>query len=251
MKKLISPLITLLLFSVCNNACQQSKKQDKSNHDGRISNVGKKDNGVNDSLALLQLTKRLYKWEDTGSKSEDFVPLQKEKTDTAYVGIDFTQHKQRLQDLRNSNLFSEKFISNYNQIALNIDQELKSGTLIWNIGELPPFGNGASPWCNCQDVPDDFLNKIWIMHLSIKDNTAFYNWSWGDGIVYNIEAIKEGNEWKILYMEGFDYDSFIQSFQKNNDFTGRWQNDMVTLNIGETSLAFEYHGQCVYFYPVK
>ena len=89
------------------------------------------------------------------------------------------------------------------------------------------------------------------MHLSIKDKIAFYNWSWGDGIVYNIEAIKEGNEWKILNMEGFDYESFIQSFQKNNDFKGYWQNDMVTLNIGETSLAFEYHGQCVYFYPIR
>lgn len=31
----------------------------------------------------------------------------------------------------------------------------------------------------------------------------------------------------------------------------RWTNTRVTLHISEGGLAFEYHGQCMYFYPIK
>jgi hypothetical protein len=256
MKKLILLLI-LILFANCHNNNKQSQKQDSSNKQSQkqdnsyVHNSTKVDNRENDSIALLHLTQNLYEWKDGKSKGKDFVPVQDKNADSIYPGIDMALHKLRLEELQHTNLFSKDFINTYNKIAIKIDQEFKSGTLVWNIGELPPFGSGADPWCNCQDVPDDFLNKIWIMHLIIKDNVASYNWSWGDGIVYNIKAKREDSVWKILYMEGFDYQSFINSFEKNNDFTGKWENGLVTLSIGETSLAFLYHGQCVYFYPIR
>lgn len=31
----------------------------------------------------------------------------------------------------------------------------------------------------------------------------------------------------------------------------KWTNANVTLHISEEGLAFEYHGQCMYFYPIK
>lgn len=250
MKKLIINSITILVFSITIIACEKSEKtkildDQKPRTDSAI--VDKN----SDSIALLKLTKNLYDWEENKSKTEDFPTFQKNKTDTFYSGIDLPQHKLRLQDLKNSNLFSEKFISNYDRIANSIDLELRKGTMVYNIGELPPYGNGANPWCNCQDGPDGFLDKIWIMNLAIKDNVASYNWSWGEGLVYHIEAIKENNDWKILKMEGFDYDSFIKTFQKNNEFTGYWQNGLVTIGVYDTSLNFEYHGQCMYSYPIK
>lgn len=250
MKKLIINSITILVFSITIIACEKSEKtkildDQKPRTDSAI--VDKN----SDSIALLKLTKNLYDWEENKSKTEDFPTFQKNKTDTFYSGIDLPQHKLRLQDLKNSNLFSEKFISNYDRIANSIDLELRKGTMVYNIGELPPYGNGVNPWCNCQDGPDGFLDKIWIMNLAIKDNVASYNWSWGEGLVYHIEAIKENNDWKILKMEGFDYDSFIKTFQKNNEFTGYWQNGLVTIGVYDTSLNFEYHGQCMYSYPIK
>ena len=66
-----------------------------------------------------------------------------------------------------------------------------------------------------------------------------------------MKAVKENNQWKINAMEGFDYDSFVQSFQYSNDFTGNWENGLVILHISETNLNFEYHGQCIYSYPIK
>lgn len=31
----------------------------------------------------------------------------------------------------------------------------------------------------------------------------------------------------------------------------KWRNTKVTLHISEGGIAFEYHGQCMYFYPIK
>jgi hypothetical protein len=204
-----------------------------------------------DSIALLQLTKTLYQWTQTDDNDDYFSPLLKEKTDTIYVGLDMKLHQQKMEKIRGSGLFSETFISSYNKIAMTIDAKMKDGTLLWKVGELPPFGNGANLWCNCQDVPDDFLSKLYIMHMQSEKDGIFYNRAWGDGIVYNLKAVKENNQWRISEMEGFDYNSLLSTFQKQNDYTGKWANEMVTLNIGESSLAFEYHGQCVYFYPIK
>eukprot|EP01133_Synstelium_polycarpum_P011792 gene11792-13752_t len=206
-------------------------------------------NSEQDSITLLQLTKQVHQWSQ--NNDNDFIPLQKATSDTAYAGLDMTLQQQRLDGLRRTGLFAESFISNYNKIALAIDSKMKDGSLQWNIGDLPPFGNGTNPWCNCQDVPANFLNKIWIMRLNVKGNTASYAWAWGNGTGGDIKAVKENNQWKVMYMDGFDQQKFIDNLQSTNDFTGKWKNEMVVLNIGKTSMAFEYHGQCVYFYPIK
>lgn len=250
MKKLILLFSLSTFFFSCKKDKQFDKKENSIVEDTTNTVYTKTIYTENDSIALLELTKKLYTWEQQKSSGKDFSPLKDKSTDSIYSGIDLSIHKTRLKELINTNLFTNEFIANYNKIALKIESEFKNGALEWNIGDLPPFGSGANPWCNCQDSPNDFLDKIWIMHLSIENNKAFYNWSWGDGVVYNIKAVKENNEWKISYLEGFDYDGFVKSFQKNNDFTGKWENGMVTLNVGDTSLAFLYHGQCVYFYPV-
>lgn len=240
--------IVLLVMIHCT---QEKDKSNLPNNKQEIKITDSVDNKQSDSLALLKLTKQLYEWQEFKSKESDFDPLQKEKTDTIYAGIDMIKHKKRLKELQETQFFSKSFIDNYNKIAVKIDKEMKTGNLQWVIGELPTFGNDTNFWCNCQDVPDNFLNKIWIMNLNITDNTAAYNWSWGEGLVYHIKAVKENNSWKIAGMEGFDYENLIGTFQNQHSFSGKWQNGLVTLNVGDDSLAFEYHGQCVYFYPVK
>lgn len=262
MKKIILSLLTLFLL-VSTISCQQSKKENNHQNNYKLPKVEETEENQaigeteetatieNDSLAILNLTKRLYEWEEKRRKKGDFAPLLQKKSDTSYVGIDLNQHTDRVEELRKSNLFTDKFIDDYNKIGLKINQEFKKGILVWNVGMLPPFGNGASPWCNCQDFPHNYLEKIWIIRLSFEGNIATYDWGFGDGNSYTIKAVKENKKWRILYMEGLDYKNFIDSFQKSNDFTGYWENEMVTLNISETSLAFVYHGQCVYFYRIR
>ncbi|MFD1603030.1 hypothetical protein ACFSJW_06980 [Flavobacterium artemisiae] len=244
MKKLILLFPLLVLFLSCKKDIDSQKKENKTDVD--TTNITFK----NDSIALVELTKKLLQWAEKDSEG-DFNPLENKSTESAYSEIDMALHKKRLKELKNTNLFSKDFIANYDKIALKIDSEFKNGTLKWNVGELPPFGFGASPWCNCQDFPNDFLTKTKIKDLEINNNKASYDWGFGPDDVYSIKAVKENDVWKISYMQGFDYNGYVSSFQQSNDFTGKWQNGMVSLNIGDTSLAFEYHGQCVYFYPIR
>jgi hypothetical protein len=243
------PILCIILFSCTQTSTNTSS--DKVKQDSAIVNPAVATSSQTDSVSLLQFTKRLYEWNQRHNNDDYFSPFQYAKSDTIYARLNMEWHKQKLNELKRSALFTEKFIANYDKIAVTINAKMKDGTLEWKVGELPPFGNGSNPWCNCQDVPDDFLSKLYITHLKVENDGVSYNWSWGDGQEYSIKAIKENNEWKVVKMEGFDYDSFVSTFQNQNDFKGKWANQMVTLNIGETSLAFEYHGQCVYFYPVK
>lgn len=244
MKNLILLFPLLLLFLGCKKDINSQKKENKTDAD--TTNITIK----NDSIALVELTKKLLKWAEKDSEG-DFNPLKNKSTDSIYSEIDIPLHKKRLKELKNTNLFSKDFIANYDKIALKINSEFKNGTLKWNVGELPPFGFGASPWCSCQDFPDDFLNKTRIKYLEINNNTANYDWGFGTDDLYSIKAVKENDVWKISYLQGFDYNGYVSSFQQSSDFTGKWQNGMVSLNVGKTSLAFEYHGQCVYFYPIR
>ena len=237
----------LLLFTNCKNEVPPPEQLDESTtQDTTVTGEPQ-----TDSVALLQLTKDLYAWEDRNSSRGDFSPLQGKSSDSFYVGLDMPAHNRRMREIEQSGLFTTSFIENYNRVANAIQTELQAGNLVWNEGDYPPFGNGASPWCNCQDFPDNYQNKFWILRLEVKGNVATYDWGFGGGESYTIKALKEGGKWRVAEMEGFEYDSYVETFQKSNDFTGKWENGMVTLNIGDSSLAFWYHGQCIYFYPVR
>jgi len=80
---------------------------------------------------------------------------------------------------------------------------------VYYVGELPPYGNDANPWCDCQDNPDKYWEKIKIQNLIIKDNKATFNWTWGDGFKYKVKAVKENNVWKISFLQGFNIQEFI------------------------------------------
>ena len=249
----LAPAIFTMLLS-CNESdkTKRAAGEQQSKPDTVVAQQPSMPYSAQDSIALLQLTKNLYKWNQTDHNDDFFSPLQKAETDTVYAGLDMKLHGQKLRDMRSSGLFTEGFIANYHKIALLIDAGLKDGSLKWVIGELPPFGDRTNPWCNCQDFANDFINKLYIMHLQPENGGVFYNWGdGGGGTPYNIKALKEGKQWKINFMEGFDYGSFERRIKEQNAFTGKWKNEMVSLSIGDSSLAFEYHGQCVYFYPVR
>ncbi|MDR6969625.1 ribonuclease HI [Flavobacterium arsenatis] len=198
---LIIILLTVTLFS-----CKQS--ENKTESETIILAIPSKT--TNDSLELQNLTRALYKWNETKSSQADFDPIQIEKTDSVYTKLDLDSHKKRLKELSETNLFSEQFIENYDKIALTIDEKMLNKTIVWNIGELPSFGFDANPWCNCQDNPDNYWEILTIKKLAIKENKASFVWTWGDDFQYKTKAIKENNVWKIAYLEGFDFNEFIK-----------------------------------------
>ncbi len=199
MIKNLTRFLLILLFFAC---------KEKSN-----TTNGQQFNLRNDTTEIENFTKELYKWNETKNSHNDFSPLENKKTDSIYTNLDLILHKERIQELQNTKLFALQFIENYDKIGLTIHEKMQAKTLQWHIGDLPPFGNGANPWCNCQDNPDEYWKKIKIKNLIIHKQTATYNWTWGDDFNYKAQAIKENGDWKISYLEGFDFNKFIPKNQ--------------------------------------
>lgn len=164
----------------------------------------------NDSLELQKLVRDVYKWRETENSKPDFDVYLNDKNDTIYAGLDSKMHKERLKELSKTNLFSQEFLDNYNKIATNIDEKMKKKSAIYYVGELPPFGNDANPWCNCQDNPDNYWKTLTIKKLNIKGNKADFVWTWGDDFEYKTKAKKENSVWEISYLEGFDFNQFFK-----------------------------------------
>jgi hypothetical protein len=168
---------------------------------------------------LLLLVRNLYKWKwTTDSLNYDYDVLESgNPKGSAYIGLDMNIHKKRIVQLQKNNLFSATFIKNYNRIAVKIDKNMRNKIITYQIGTLPPYGNDAVPWCDCQDHPDNYWETMIIKKVKINNNTATFVWSWKweDGTFdkdknYKVKAIKENGAWKILYLQGFDFEAFTK-----------------------------------------
>lgn len=194
-------LLTAFLSGLLLAGCQQTEKQTASATQPAAP--------VSDNTAALQqLVRQLYEWHETKSSQNDFEPMA-DNQDSAYVGLDLTKHKARVAELQKTGFFSTQFLDNYNRIGLAIDQGLKRKKLEWRVGELPPFGNDANPWCNCQDNPDRYWQTMTLNTVTADATTATFTWTWGGGFTYKGKAIRENGQWKIAYLEGFDFDDFV------------------------------------------
>jgi hypothetical protein len=176
--------------------------------------------GSKEHQKLLLLVRNLYKWVETkDSMRIGFETLESENPkDSLYVGVDMNIHKKRMIQLRHTKLFSEEFIKNQDRIAVRIDKNLRNKVIEWHIGEMPPFGNDTNPWCGCQDNPDNYWETMIIKNVKINNNTANFVWTWvskeitwkNDKHNYKVKAIKENGVWKILYLQGFDFEAFTK-----------------------------------------
>jgi len=205
-------LSTMLLFIAAS--CTSVGSNNKASTESQLADSSKDvDTASADSMALLQLTKRMVQWAEEEQKGSDFVPVDPENGDSSYRQLDMEKHKERLDELRATQLFSASFIDNYNQVGEQINQKMLENKLVWNEGELPPFGTGASPWCNCQDRPDDYQDQLRIGDVKPDGASYAYQWNMGNDLNVATKAVKEGDKWKISWMDGFDYRKMMSSFQ--------------------------------------
>ena len=197
--------LTALLFGVlllsCNQQTPNSNPDDKQQPQVDFQKETKN---------LEELVRNLYEWYETeGMKAYDFDVLP-DQSEEKYVKLNIQEHKRRLDQLKKTQFFSTEFLDNYNKIALEIDKDLRNGTIEYFVGELPSYGNGASPWCNCQDVPsEEYWKTLHIEKLMIDDYEAFFIWTHGNNFKYEMKAVLEDGSWKIAYMEGFDFEEFL------------------------------------------
>ena len=181
---------------------------------------------LKDRLEIQALIQRVLKWSNS-KNSINLIPLIKDKKGKYYSGFDLAEHKQNLRKLKLTNLFAAEFLINYNQIILTLDQRLKKGDYgKWLVGELPSFNfaSDTDPWSGCQDVPYDKPNPldfIEIEILKLESAKGEMNWKWGNlqrdtdpswkKHRYRFRIVKESNQWKIAYLEGFDIKKCIKS----------------------------------------
>lgn len=198
--------IFTLLFGFLLMSCNESKQETTEVSDDLNSAIDLEKEGDE----IKELMKNLYKWHEQISSNADFTPLLEHKSDALYIGLDIDALKQRIEELNKAGYFSQEFLDNYHQIGKTIDNRMRDKTLVWEVGGYPPFGNGANPWCNCQDVVNNYWDILEIKNLAIVSGIASFQWTWGGDFSYKAKAIKENDQWRIYYLEGFDFDNFIK-----------------------------------------
>lgn len=187
-------LIPLMLYAFTNAAFSQTSKV--------ATTIAK-----SDSADLKALVIKLLKWHEADNNS-DFELIQKNPKDTIYSSIDWQAHKRRMVELEKTGFFTQDFFNNYQNIASHLDKQLKTNKIRYVVGELPPYGNGANEWCNCQDYPSNSFNRIKIVALKYAENVASFKWTWGNKFFYSVKAKKEKNIWKIADLERFKVENF-------------------------------------------
>lgn len=209
----------ILLFGLTFN-CYSRNNQATNLEESRMEVLTILENDK-DKAAIQQLIRQVLTWVDEESLLSLF-PMLEDNTNSVYNGVDLDEHKQNLQELESTNFFSKAFLDNYNKIYLAINEKLKNKAVEWLVGDMSPFGNGTNPWCNCQDIPYDEPNPwefIEIEVVDLSDEKGEFIWRWGNlplnaGIgwkefTYQFSVVKEEGKWKIAYLEGFDFDTFI------------------------------------------
>lgn len=204
--------LTTLIFGLLLFGCKQTDNKSTS-----IS-AEKVETSTDEKEQIQNLIRQALNWADS-KKSIDLLPVIADSKDSLYLGFDLELHKQNLDKLRQTNLFSTEFIENYNQIILSFDKGLKNGKYEqWKVGELPPFNfsSDVDAWTLSQDVPYDNPNPFDFVEVKLLDiNKGEVNWKWGKpelitepswkDFAYKFKVVKENNKWKISYLEGFDF----------------------------------------------
>ena len=173
-----------------------------------------------DDKQITLLIRKVLTWANSDDSFE-LLPFN-EGTDSLCTGINFRQHNENLNKLKETGYFTEVFISNYDNIVKTIDKQIKNKTIEpWNVYEEPPlrFDTGASAWCMCQDNSD--WGKVETEAIGIYDDESEFYWKFGGlqpdddpswkAFRYKFKAAIKNGKWKIDWMEGFDYESSTKS----------------------------------------
>ena len=202
-------LIIGMTFSSCNQRNKEINTTENKLENSKISDKSK------DKEEISELIKQLYKWEDKNQITIGQTAITDEKEEKV-IGFDTNKNLDFVHQFRRTELFSEEFLRNYQKIVETLDKKIKTKEIEWLAGDLPPFGNGSNPWCNCQDEPYvDFWDKIEITFIEINQSEAALTWTWGQSdwskyFNYKVEVKKEQEKWKISYLQGFDFEEMTK-----------------------------------------
>jgi len=210
-KILISIAILIILIFLIVRQYDDSTVKETSREISQNENINKKIE-TSDREEIENLIKDLYKWTSTESIIiTGFEPILDE--DEIYaVGLDFETLEERNIVYKNSGYFSESFLENYRELWIILDNEIKTGRIVWNISDGIPYHSvNSNLWTLSQDFPDGaWWDNIVFNFTGLNEESATLEWGWGDTNFsstpkkYEIELDKINGEWKISYIEGFE-----------------------------------------------
>jgi hypothetical protein len=169
---------------------------------------------LKDEVQIKNLITQVLEWGDS-KNSIDLLPVITDSKDSVYVGFDLVAHRKNLEILRQTNLFTDGFIENYNQIILTLDKGLRNGKYeTWLVGDLPTFifANDYSPWWDGQESFPIEQGTIELIS-SNKNYREYYlkcsnNRKGCEGLEnykMRFKVSMEENKWKISYLDGFEF----------------------------------------------
>ncbi|RYU90841.1 hypothetical protein EWM62_09370 [Mucilaginibacter terrigena] len=202
---------------VCLSGCNETSKPKATETQVNPSVVL---NTKKDKQEIQKLVRNLLVWAEDHKQVPDLLPFIVNRQDSTVTGFDLSKLKGIDDSLRNTGFFSDEFINNYNKIIQVLYSKMKDKQIApFYTGEIPPFGfaTDADPWCYCQEVPYDHPNPfglvdVHIIELNNEDGKLYWTWGslpkdaladWKD-VRYNFNVKKEGDKWKISYLQGFD-----------------------------------------------
>jgi hypothetical protein len=203
-------ILSFTLFACCNATNSNSDEQTK------VKNTHEKVN--QDSIELTNLVRQVYEWHMT-KRINDFPYKYENPSDTIFIGIDWDIYNRNVEILKNTQFFTDDFLSFHKSIALTIDSSMKKADIKWrNINDgIPIWDTDADDWCGCQGYPDNYWEIITLDSLKIGIDYASFNWTW-DTVpteyphYYKITSRKIENKWKINWMEGFKYYGTVKDY---------------------------------------
>ena len=104
-------------------------------------------------------------------------------------------------------------------------------------------------WIKSQEPPNNFITKNVKKITTDKASLEIYEvYGTIESPLSTVYLDKENEVWKITEINFINRDEKIDP---KAELYGKWQNPMVTMHVGKDGVAFEYHGQCMYMYPIK
>ncbi|MDP9081844.1 MAG: hypothetical protein M3O71_30900 [Bacteroidota bacterium] len=212
-------ILSAVLITGCTNASKPTTNNATAKRPDSVKQTTRNivANTNDDSVKLTKLVRDIYKWHETKHLEKDgFKPQKSNPTDTLFTGIDLIENEEAIKELRNTGFFADDFLNDYRNIAVRMDKELRDGSSLWPEGEMPTFDTDADVWCNCQDSPDKYWEKLTLADIKFNKSEVSFKWTWGDNFYYKAKAKKEDSAWKISYLEGFDMNAYDWGWWKKN-----------------------------------
>ena len=251
MKNLLLFLIPIIFFTSCNS------KEEKINDKKSVENVEKSiekptEKPIADELKTIEQNgKSFYEW----YIKNDFPNCDIIKDKNGKCLVDTVSY---FKTLRNLGTISEKFIHQERT-------RLQSCAEFISTIDYSEYENADAYeydqycvdiyyyyWLKSQEHPNNFSVKN---VRRINDNNAsldIYE-NYGETNVPDVPLSKvilekEKNTWKITEIKFINRE---ETPAKKVDVFGKWYGGNVKLHISEKGVGYEYHGQCMYFYPIK